>query len=330
MVWRARRAFTATAGRSSAPTPSSSTAPGRTRCSRRRRAPAARASASGSISRSPGRRGPIAGRASSARTSRCSTANSPQRGRRFPSVPGRVIHCPVERTAAVESWRPARSLRAALGAARRRRRRADGGAVRAVEGSRGAAEGRRTLLPEPPRAHLDCRAAQARRRSRATHRGGRGARGAAPRSPARLAARRARRRADADAAGRHLLPAQPAKESRSASRSQRRCGSGLPCVVSAGGGAAELLDESCGVIVAPGDARGHRRRAAAARLRIPRLRRPIGEAAERRAAALTDPAGRIQELVDVVSCAQAVMSANSRASSVSPRPRRSAERKPAC
>lgn len=77
----------------------------------------------------------------------------------------------------------------------------------------------------------------------------------------------------------------------------------LPCVVSAGGGAAELLDESCGVVVAPGDAQG----LADALQRLasdPALRRQIGEAAERRASALTDPAGRIRELVEVLSCAQ--------------------------
>jgi glycosyltransferase involved in cell wall biosynthesis len=78
---------------------------------------------------------------------------------------------------------------------------------------------------------------------------------------------------------------------------------GLPCVVSAGGGAAELLDESCGVIIAPGDAEGIAdalRRLAA----DPQARRAIGEAAERRASELTDPAGRLHELVDVLSCPQ--------------------------
>jgi glycosyltransferase involved in cell wall biosynthesis len=75
---------------------------------------------------------------------------------------------------------------------------------------------------------------------------------------------------------------------------------GLPCVVSAGGGAGELLDESCGVVVAPGDAAG----IATALERLaadPAARRRIGEAAEQQASRLTDPAGRIQDLADVLS-----------------------------
>jgi glycosyltransferase involved in cell wall biosynthesis len=77
----------------------------------------------------------------------------------------------------------------------------------------------------------------------------------------------------------------------------------LPCVVSAAGGAAELLAESCGVITAPGDAAAVAdalRRLAADR----GLRARMGAAGEARAAELTDPAGRLRELAGVVSCAQ--------------------------
>jgi glycosyltransferase involved in cell wall biosynthesis len=77
----------------------------------------------------------------------------------------------------------------------------------------------------------------------------------------------------------------------------------LPCVVSAAGGAAELLDDSCGVITAPGDV------AAVAdalqQLATDRqLRTRMGEAGAARASSRTDPAGRLQELVRVLSCQQ--------------------------
>lgn len=78
---------------------------------------------------------------------------------------------------------------------------------------------------------------------------------------------------------------------------------GLPCVISAGGGAAELLDDSCGVFAAPGDAEA----IAAALQRLaadPALRARLGAAAVARASQLTDPAGRLQELADVLSCQQ--------------------------
>lgn len=75
---------------------------------------------------------------------------------------------------------------------------------------------------------------------------------------------------------------------------------GLPCVVSAGGGAAELLDEACGVIVAPGDADAIAK-ALEQLAADPAARRRLGDAAERQASRLTDPAGRLMELADVLS-----------------------------
>ena len=77
----------------------------------------------------------------------------------------------------------------------------------------------------------------------------------------------------------------------------------LPCVVSAAGGAAELLDDSCSVITPPGDV------AAVAdalqRLAADRdLRARMGEAGAARASLRTDPAGRLQELAGVLSCFQ--------------------------
>jgi glycosyltransferase involved in cell wall biosynthesis len=70
---------------------------------------------------------------------------------------------------------------------------------------------------------------------------------------------------------------------------------GLPCVVSAPGGAAELLDDSCAVVVAPGDTS-----AIAAALQSlqadPQRRAAMGRAAVERASRLTDPAGRLDEL----------------------------------
>jgi glycosyltransferase involved in cell wall biosynthesis len=77
----------------------------------------------------------------------------------------------------------------------------------------------------------------------------------------------------------------------------------LPCVVSAAGGAAELLDDSCGVMTAPGDVAAVAdalRRLAADR----DLRARMGEAGAGRASSRTDPAGRLQELAGVLSCFQ--------------------------
>ncbi len=75
--------------------------------------------------------------------------------------------------------------------------------------------------------------------------------------------------------------------------------SGLPSVVSGGGGAAELLDDSCGIGIAPGDPA-----AVATALQEligdARLRTAMGEAAADRAARLTDPASRVRDLADVV------------------------------
>jgi glycosyltransferase involved in cell wall biosynthesis len=75
----------------------------------------------------------------------------------------------------------------------------------------------------------------------------------------------------------------------------------LPCVVSAAGGAAELLDDSCGVITGAGDAAA----VADALQHLAAdsgLRARMGAAGEVRAARLTDPAGRLQELAGVLSC----------------------------
>ena len=74
---------------------------------------------------------------------------------------------------------------------------------------------------------------------------------------------------------------------------------GLPCVVSAAGGAAELLDDSCGVITHPGDAAG----VAEALRRLAEdshLRKELGRRASARASQLTDPAGRLDALAAVV------------------------------
>jgi glycosyltransferase involved in cell wall biosynthesis len=77
----------------------------------------------------------------------------------------------------------------------------------------------------------------------------------------------------------------------------------LPCVVSAAGGAAELLDDSCAIITAPGDVA-----AVADALQHlaadPVLRARMGAAGEARATQRTDPDGRVQELAGVLSCLQ--------------------------
>jgi glycosyltransferase involved in cell wall biosynthesis len=74
---------------------------------------------------------------------------------------------------------------------------------------------------------------------------------------------------------------------------------GLPCVISAGGGAAELLDDACGVVTGAGDAAA----VAEALERIARdaaLRGRMGHAARARASRLTDPAGRLDDLAAIV------------------------------
>lgn len=74
---------------------------------------------------------------------------------------------------------------------------------------------------------------------------------------------------------------------------------GLPCVVSAPGGAAELLDDSCGIETAPGDAPAVA--AALDRLGGDRaLRDSMGRSAAERAARLADPMGRLDELETIV------------------------------
>jgi glycosyltransferase involved in cell wall biosynthesis len=75
--------------------------------------------------------------------------------------------------------------------------------------------------------------------------------------------------------------------------------SGLPSVISAGGGAVELLDDSSGIRTTPGDTA-----AVAAALQgligNAGLRSAMGDAAASRAARLTDPASRVQEFADLV------------------------------
>jgi glycosyltransferase involved in cell wall biosynthesis len=75
---------------------------------------------------------------------------------------------------------------------------------------------------------------------------------------------------------------------------------GLPCVVSNAGGAAELVDDGCGVLTAPGDAVAVS--AGIARLAAdPGRRGAMGRAAAGRAARMTDPAGRVAELAAALS-----------------------------
>jgi glycosyltransferase involved in cell wall biosynthesis len=73
----------------------------------------------------------------------------------------------------------------------------------------------------------------------------------------------------------------------------------LPSVVSGGGGAVELLDESCGIETGPGDSA-----AVATALHTlvadAGLRTAMGDAAAGRAARLTDPASRVQDLAAVL------------------------------
>ncbi|MGH9372695.1 MAG: glycosyltransferase [Vicinamibacterales bacterium] len=74
---------------------------------------------------------------------------------------------------------------------------------------------------------------------------------------------------------------------------------GLPCVVSAAGGAAELLDDTCAIITAPGDAP-----AVAAALQWfveePLARAAMGRVAIERSSRLTDPVARLDELATLV------------------------------
>jgi glycosyltransferase involved in cell wall biosynthesis len=75
---------------------------------------------------------------------------------------------------------------------------------------------------------------------------------------------------------------------------------GLPCIVSDGGGAAELVDRECGVLTRPGDVRG----VADALERLsadPALRETLGCRGADRAERLTDPAARLAELESALS-----------------------------
>ena len=74
---------------------------------------------------------------------------------------------------------------------------------------------------------------------------------------------------------------------------------GLPCVVSAPGGAAELLDESCAIVTSPGDA-GAVADALEHLADDAALRASMGRAAIARASRLTDPQGRLAELADLL------------------------------
>ena len=73
----------------------------------------------------------------------------------------------------------------------------------------------------------------------------------------------------------------------------------LPSVISGGGGAVELLDESCGIGVTPGDTAAVAS-ALHALIGDAQRRTAMGDAAASRAARLTDPASRVQDLADVV------------------------------
>ncbi len=72
---------------------------------------------------------------------------------------------------------------------------------------------------------------------------------------------------------------------------------GLPVVASAAGGPTEIIDESCGFLVKPGDCDG-----LAARLRMliedPQLRERFGNAGPARAALLCDPVQQIQTMMN--------------------------------
>lgn len=79
---------------------------------------------------------------------------------------------------------------------------------------------------------------------------------------------------------------------------------GVPCVVSRSGGAAELVNDECGMLTAAGDSQSV---ADALRSLIAdRARRAsLGEAARRRAALLTDPVARLDQLADALGRARA-------------------------
>ena len=215
----------------------------------------------------------------------------------FPAVPGRVIHCAVAGPPAV-SPDERRSLRASLGAG-------DDHVVVLMAARFERWKGHEVLLKsgEAPAgvhadSHLDCRR-QPGVRLPVRERAGRRRIGA--RRPG-VDARRTRRCSDLDAARRRLLPAE---SERGAVRYRDRRGDA--CGVAVRGVGRRRRRRAPGRVLRrdrrSGDAEGIAdalRRLAA----DPEARRAIGEAAERRASELTDPAGRIRELFDVLSCPQ--------------------------
>ncbi|MGH7178745.1 MAG: glycosyltransferase family 4 protein [Tepidisphaeraceae bacterium] len=77
------------------------------------------------------------------------------------------------------------------------------------------------------------------------------------------------------------------------------CASGLPVVTSRLGGAPELIDESCGVLIAPGDVDGLA--TALTKLIANReLRQRLGENARRRVHSLCDPARQVSRLAAIL------------------------------
>lgn len=81
----------------------------------------------------------------------------------------------------------------------------------------------------------------------------------------------------------------------------------LPCIVSNTGGAAELVNATCGILTPPGDACGVA--AAIDRLARDRAERSaLGLAGALRAASMTDPAGRLAELVAALGPSQLMRS----------------------
>jgi glycosyltransferase involved in cell wall biosynthesis len=90
---------------------------------------------------------------------------------------------------------------------------------------------------------------------------------------------------------------------------------GLPCVVSRSGGAAELVDDRCGVLATPGNAD----EIAAALVRLaadPASRAAMGRAARSRAATLTNPADRLDQLASALTFQPQVAGVASRATVV--------------
>ena len=90
---------------------------------------------------------------------------------------------------------------------------------------------------------------------------------------------------------------------------------GLPCVVSRAGGASELVTDECGMLTTPGDAGGVAN--ALQTLIADRPRRiGMGRAAKLRAAMLTDPIARVEELADALQPKPALATVQPRATVV--------------